>query len=194
MSTGAEREVDAGGLTEFRERLTGGVASALAASRPADFCFRDDQALAGWPGHALDPLSRIRDDPWSLGDNQPTALIDELAEQMRSRPPLRYAVLYSPALVLGRLLQLYGSEGQGLVDSWIGMCWVAEAAWRSVTEKAGEDAGLLLPLAARLRFLVLSEPPRWRAERDRAWWGWGPDGVFGESGALDRAFGPGSWD
>ena len=55
------------------------------------------------------------------------------------------------------------------MDAWLGMCWTAEAAWECVTADAPMaspgDATVLRPLAARLRFLVLSEPMRWRGQR-----------------------------
>ncbi|HET9975611.1 MAG TPA: hypothetical protein VFQ68_45820 [Streptosporangiaceae bacterium] len=110
------------------------------------------------------------------------------------------AVLFSPHTVLERLLDAYSSPDTGPVDSWLAMAWTAEAAWSAVAGglpaeagyAAGDD-GLLRPLAARLRFLVLSEPSRWRDEKARGWWARPPDRTPGGNRVVNRAFGPESW-
>jgi hypothetical protein len=192
-------EPDAAGLAELRERLRGGVYAAIAASRPADLDFRDDEGLSEWPGEALHAVGSIRGDSWGTG-GEPCATIKDLAARMRARPPFLAVVLFSPHLVLNRLLESHGSSGKGPVDSWVGMCWTAEAARHAVTGDlpagagyAAGDAELLRPLAARLRFLVLSEPSRWRAETASGWWARVPDRIPGGNRVLNRAFGPASW-
>jgi hypothetical protein len=183
-------------LGELWERLRGGTYAAFEASRPAYAGFRDKEALKNWPGDQLAPLDDIRKASWGSGE-VPEETINALAARMRSRRHLLAAVVFTPDEVLCRLRQARATGGKGLVDAWIGMCWTAEAAWRAVTadvpEHAAADAALLRPLAARLRFLVLSEPMRWRGEKEAAWWAWDPDQQFGGAGIVGRAFGPDSW-
>jgi hypothetical protein len=192
-------EPAAGGLADLRARLRGGVYAAVAAGRPADFSFRDQEAFRHWPGDLAGSLEHVRDDAWSRG-GQPDEMITTLAGLMRNQRDLLAVVVFSPDLVLNRLLQSCGSSGQGPVDTWIGMCWVIEAAWSALRDDppgtggyTPAEAALLRPLAARVRFLVLSEPMRWRGKPGGTWWGWEPDQQFGGSGALDLTFGPGSW-
>jgi hypothetical protein len=194
----SQEEPDAGGLAEFRDRLRGGIGAAAADSRPADLDFRDAEGLRDWPGHALDAVESIRGDSWGSG-GEPGATISALTERMRNEPPFLTAVLFSPPLVLNRLLESQGSSPVRQVNSWTGMCWTAEAAWCAVADDlpaaAGYAAGqaeLLKPLAARLRFLVLSEPSRWRADED-GWWAQVPDRIPGGNRVLNRAFGLRSW-
>ena len=192
-------EPDAAGLTGFRDRLRRGIGSAAARGRPADLEFRDDRALQDWPGNAFAALEDIRDVPWSPG-GEPFATIEKLTAKLQAERPFLAAVLFSPHMLLNRLLSSYGVREQGPVDTWLAMCWTAEAAWSAVTDGlpaaagyAEGDAGLLLPLAARLRFLVLSEPMRSRAQTTDGWWVWAPDRVPGGSRALGRTFGESSW-
>ena len=186
-----------GGLDDLTARLLGGVHPAIVSGRPADFSFRDQDALGHWPDLTV-ALERIRADAGTGG--QPCEMIDVLAGTMREHRDLLAVIVFSPHLVLSRLLQSCGTAGQGLVDSWIGMCWAVEAAWSVLTAGPHGSGGytpaevaLLRPLVARVRFLLLSEPMRWRGKPDGTWWGWEADRQFGGSGALDLTFGPGSW-
>lgn len=184
------------GLTELWQRLRGGTYPTFEAGRPAYAGFRDKEALKDWPGGQLAALDDVRKSSWGYGD-EPEETIKALADRMRSHRQLLAAAVFTPDELLCRLCQARPAGGKGLVDAWIGMCWTAEAAWHATTadvpEHAQADAALLRPLAARLRFLVLSEPVRWQGEKETAWWGWEPDQQFGGSGVVDRAFGPDSW-
>ena len=190
-------EPAAGGLADFRERLQGGVYQSVTASRPADFDIRDEQALRAWPAKALAALERITADTWD-GSNE---AIGQLTEHMRSQRTFLAAVLFSPSAILNRLLTSYGPAGENRPAlAWTGMCWIGEAAWRAVNGDlpaeagfAADDAALLRPLAARLRFLVLSEPSRWRGETAGSWWAQVPDRIPGGNRVLSRAFGLSSW-
>src|SRR5579875_1655231 len=193
-----------GGLLGWWERLCGGIYESVRSARPVDLEFRDDDALRDWPGETFAALKEIRARP----DVKPLATVTELVGQMRLRRPLLLTVLFSPDRVLSRLLDSLGASrtsekgeaGKRLIDCWIAMCWIAEAAWDAVTGDlpaergfASGDGALLRPLAARLRFLVLSEPMRSRGHPDEAWWGRKADPSPGSSGVLSRAFGPESW-
>ncbi|HUZ26622.1 MAG TPA: hypothetical protein VMV07_22960 [Streptosporangiaceae bacterium] len=191
----------ADGLAEFEARLRGGITLALDRGRPADWRFRDAAALgADWPPSLGEVLRTIRRDPWDDGPRT-AQVIDEIAACLGGGRDLLVAVLFAPADVLGGLPAPSG-QGSPAVDRWMAMCWIAEAAWQAAdsaglrTDSAfavGDDE-LLRPLAARLRFLALSEPMRWRAQQPGAWWAGGLDLDFGDSGIVDRVFGDGSWN
>ena len=165
----------------------------------------DDHGIAGPRG-----WSERADGPAGAGPtpDQPGQVIASLSAAFRARPAWLAAVLYAPATVLARLLTSCAAAGAApgaapgaaLIDAWIALCWTAEGAWEAIGQglpvAAGYGAGdtdLLRPLAARLRFLVLSEPMRWRGQLDGAWWAWEPDEIFGASGVLDRTLGERSW-
>lgn len=182
--------------------LAGGVQPAAARSRPAGFDFPQSPALENWPGSALAVLEDIHRTSWN-DSGKPLAIVRGLSADMRARKPLLATVLFSPQVVFDKVRKEHPSPGKGLVDSWVAMAWIAEAAWNAVAAGAcaddsaadinAVDAGLLRPLAARLRFLVLSEPSRWRAEKD-AWWAVQPDRIPGGSLVLTRVFGISSWN
>jgi hypothetical protein len=187
-------------LSGLLVRLQQGACLAAQRSRPADWEFRDENSMANeWPADVFAPLATIRDVPWE-DPGGPAQAIEALTAAFRTAPSLLTTVLYSPGTVLAHVQDsLAGPRSGGLADAWIALGWTAEGAWNAVTRglpaEAGFGAGdteLLRPLAARLRFLVLSEPMRWRGRPD-AWWAWEPDQVFGASGVLDRTLGERSW-
>jgi hypothetical protein len=83
----------------------------------------------------------------------------------------------------------------GLVELWAMHCWAAEALWRVTrpdappgsTALGDVDRDRLWPLAARARFLVLSEPFRHRDEQDNPWT------ADGTRAALRAVFGQDTW-
>lgn len=195
------------GLAPFQARLAGGARASITSTRPADHDRLDEEALDRcWSANDFTALERIRDDPWSLGDAEPLAAIAHLAKRMREHREFLIAVIFSPGKVLCRLLtwsrrpESAAAPDQVPVNSWIGMCWAAEAAWRVIIGDldgpayAAGDAALWRPVAARTRFLVLSEPMRWRAAPPGSWWWPDADEAFGGSGVLGRALGPESWN
>ena len=170
------------GLAPFQARLVGGAHASIMSTRRLDHDRLDEEALGHcWSRDDFAVLGSIRDEPWNPGD-EPQATISRLARQMRGQRELLVAVIFSPDKVLGRLLewsrQLASSAADEVpVDSWTGMCWAAEAAWSAVTGDPAAtpaytagDAALWRPVAARMRFLVLSEPMRWRTEPQDGWW------------------------
>lgn len=192
-------EPKASGLGEFRERLRGGVRPAAVRGRAANLDSRHEPALSVWPGDTFALLSDIHDSSWHA-DSEPFGTIQAVKAKLQADPLFLDVVLFSPHTVLDRLLDSYRSPGTGLVDSWLAMAWTAEAAWRAVSDGlpaqvgyAEGDAELLKPLAARLRFLVLSEPSRWRDEKTAGWWARPPDRTPGGNRVVNRAFGPESW-
>ena len=219
MATGS---TGGAGLSRLRGRLRGGVYRSVNAARPADYAHQDEKVLEEWPvRREFTALSLIHGDDSAWKDSgEPERVIARLAAAMTARPTLLDAVVYAPDKVLDRLLISCGARGEhppggALVNTWIALCWTVEAAWQVVTSAGGpadaggpaiaaEDLAAMRPVAARVRFLLLSEPMRWRGWRKRqwrpfrrgdAWWDWAPDRQFGGGyGVLGRVLGPGSWE
>jgi hypothetical protein len=199
----------ADGLAELAGRLAGGLGPALLRSRPADYPDRDSAALAKeWPRSLGEVLPTIRRDPWTDGRERTAQVIDDLVTCLGGSRDRLAAVLFAPAGVLESLRASFGSppesggQGSRVADRWIVLCWIAEAAWHTVgaaelmtdPDFVAGDGELLRPVAARLRFLTLSEPMRWRAQQPKAWWADELDLDFGDSGIVDRVFGERSWN
>jgi len=187
-----------GPLGGLEKRLANGIGASARRARPDDWQFRDENLADLWPGQAFEALAHIREHPWKDPDG-PRGAIERLASELRAQRPLLATVLFSPDTVLGQLLGSCGSAATGLVDSWMGLFWIAEAAWAVISESPPADTaytvadtGMLRPLAARLRFLVASEPSRTRGHGTDSWWG-GAGLSFSGSGILDRALGNRSW-
>jgi hypothetical protein len=188
-----------GGLDELSGRLSGGVCPAARGSRPGDWALYDAAALTRqWPGDVFGVLTAVRGAGWgtAFAEHDP---VGSLASQLAAERDLLVSVLLSPSEILGRLLSSAGGQA-GTAGSWIGLCWIAEAAWRVVTgEPSGPgdtgDRDLLVPLAARLRFLALSEPMRWRGQAG-SWWSSPADlkAAASKNGLADRVFGEHSWN
>jgi hypothetical protein len=189
-----------GGLAGLGGRLAGGVCLAARRSRPGDWRLYDERALTRqWPGGIVGLLPAIRSADWgrSFADHDP---VGRLATHLGANRNMLVTVVLSPSEVLDHLLGAV-NERAGAAGSWAGLCWIAEAAWRVVTgEPSGSgyvagDRELLVPLAARLRFLALSEPMRWRGQAG-SWWSSPADlkAAGSKNGLVDRAFGEHSWN
>ncbi|HET9894938.1 MAG TPA: hypothetical protein VFQ44_08375 [Streptosporangiaceae bacterium] len=185
------------GLDGLRRRLQGGIGPVLRLSREPTAASRDEDALAEpWPREYVSALRQVRQVP-DLDSSVPANAIKALSGRLRDRRPLMIATLFNPVTVLDHIEhELVPDQRTAVVDSWIGACWLAEAAWQAVRADLPAAAGfavgeteLLRPLAGRLRFLVGSEPMRARGHAD-AWW---TDGRFGQSGLLSHTFGTDSW-
>jgi hypothetical protein len=191
-------------VAQLRTRLQGGTYHAIRRNRPADQEERDREALSGWPGDDLAPLAGIRRQGWNA--DAVSAVIGNVTQHMRADRSFLTAVLFAPDTVLDSLLTAgpgaaFSTRPAGRdIDAWIAMCLTCEAAWTAVT--AGEfedpayavgDAELLRPVAARIRFLVLTEPMRWRGETAGTCWALPEDKEYGDSGVLSRTFGIESW-
>jgi hypothetical protein len=195
-------------LAQLKTRFQGGIYQAIRRSRPANQEERDREALSGWPGSDPDgdlaPLAGIRRQDWNA--DVASKVIGNVAQRMRAERSFLTAVLFAPDTVLDALLNPAAgaarrarSSGRD-IDAWIAMCLTCEAAWDAVN--TGEfddpvyavgDAELLRPIAARIRFLVLTEPMRWRGEIAGTCWARQEDKDYGETGVLSRTFGIESW-
>lgn len=196
----SRKESPVADLAALRQRLTSGIYPVMRRSRDSATA-RDREALARpWPDRYRAALHEIRSVPWD-DRTGPAEAIRALCVRLRSERDLLLTVLLAPVAALGHIETLALSPHTRVVDSWIGAYWLAEAAADATAcdlpAEAGfgvGEAGLLKPLACRLRFLVASEPMRSRG-RDDAWWRRGGlDEVFGGSGLLGRALGEESWD
>jgi hypothetical protein len=184
---------DLGGL---RQRLVSGIYPVMRNSRDAKSRSRDTKALAGpWPPSYHDALAGIRDEPWP-DPAAPALAIADLTQQLRDQRPLLIAALLNPVQVLDHIEATAPVSRTKVANSWIGMYWLSKAAWGAIGAGLPAAAGfavgeadLLLPLAARLWFLVGSEPMRSRTD-EIAWW---TDSDFGNCGALIRVLGEDSW-
>jgi hypothetical protein len=79
---------------------------------------------------------------------------------------------------------------------WTMCCWSAEAVHRAVDRRECRllpaDRSVVEPLAARLRFLILSEPLRHRGSAESEWFA--PIRTGGRQGKITDVFGNDSWD
>jgi hypothetical protein len=188
-------------LAEFEARLRGGIYRAVRRSRPHDQEDRDRAALAGWHGDDLAPLAGIRTRQWD--DRAASTVIAKVTERILAHRSFLTALLFSPDLILDAMRHQAGEARVRLAsdaDAWIAMCLIYEAVWGAVTTGtfkdpayAAGDAELLRPVAARVRFLVLTEPMRWRGTTAGTCWARPEDKDLPEGGVLTLVFGPDSW-
>jgi hypothetical protein len=182
-------------LDELYARLDGGVCRSMQSSRPAGWPKQDERSLASWPpSGATAILATMRALPWEDADRV-GQVIDGAALALRNRDLLK-AVLLAPAKALSRIRAAIPGDA---VAAWFVLCWTASAASRAVcgdvpeSETTPGDLNLLAPLAARLQFLVFSEPLRWRGQEDRAWWARPADEEFGGGELVRRVLGDRPW-
>lgn len=165
---------DIAGLDDLRDRLGGGICPAARRTRPEDWEEGDAAAFRSWPRGDFAALDRFRSSSVTDATAAETA-IDQLATRLRERRELLTAALFSPDKLLDWFLAHFSDRELPVGDSWVGMLWVSLAAWRvtagelsSAAGFAALDADLLRPLAARLLFLVTSEPMKFRRRDTRA--------------------------
>jgi hypothetical protein len=157
-------------LQPLRIRLASGLGTTFHAARTEDGS-HDLAALA-------DPdLARLLDPADDLSRHTPTdvtGFIEKITGFLRrNRPSLLAAVLRTDLLPWTQTAALSDLDA---VRGWVRCCWVVEAAWlvvdagRSDDERfAAGDLTLLRPVAARQRFVVLTEPFRRVAGSGSAW-------------------------
>lgn len=182
-------------LPGLRGRLLGGIHPSLARTRRFGSQDADKTNLGSWPSVQFPVIRDLYDLDWNPRD-EPFTTIDALAGELRGNRELRNAAVFSPHLILDQVISLCRQGEHALLDSWIGMCWITEAVWAAVagdlsaagSESVTGDAELLRSVAARTRFLVLSEPMRTRGQPDGASWTVGAL-ALGGNGIIDRTFG-----
>ena len=184
-------------IAPLRARISGGVAAAAREALPGDRVqtLRIDGAAETALATGLKQLYTVRTGSPARGDVQ--TWLDETAGVLARYRTALVAVLFCQPGSLAGVATMGGRLRPELADHWLGLCWLAEAAWQAVNscltgpDFAVGDRDLLYPLAARLRFLVLSEPMRHRGEPPG---GWPPNpGHPAGPGFCGRAFGVSSW-
>ena len=183
-------------MSGFALPLEDGVAAAVLRSRPGGWPYSAEEISGQNLAQLTGTLYRVVE-PAGLTVAKADKVLDELAGELAARRPLLLTVLFSPELLPEVVPGLAGRSAAGLADGWLGTCWMAESAWRALNgaladpDFAAGDREFLLPLAARLRFLALTEPLRQRAE-SAVLSAAEPDGPPG--GMATRVFGTGSWN
>lgn len=146
------------GLSGLVDRLSVGLGPATTRWRPPQWESYDLTALAAsgfWSDlHHLDG-HQPRGAP--LGAEDVAAAIRNTADRLRQHRPALLAILLAPGLLPERIVALLEQPDAFAKQVWMWTCWIAEATWLAVAEIAPEDRELLRPVAARLRFLALSE-------------------------------------
>ncbi|MGH3119531.1 MAG: hypothetical protein ACRDND_00670, partial [Streptosporangiaceae bacterium] len=176
--------------------LDGGIAAVAQRSLPGGWPYSAEEISGPNLAQLIGTLYRVGGAA-GLTATKVGAVLDDLAGELAARRPLLLTVLFSPGLLPALLPGLAGRSPAGSADGWLGACWMAEAAWRALNNPLTDpdfavgDRELLLPLAARLRFLALTEPMRQRTESSSLCVG-EPDGPPG--GLVTRVFGTGSWN
>jgi hypothetical protein len=182
-------------MSGLARTLEGGVAQAVQRTLPASWPYSADEISGPVLGQAMRDLFVVRKAA-GLSPAKADGALEALADELAARRPLLLTALFFPWLLPARLPELGGRSSADPVNGWLSCCWIAEAAWRALNgsltdpQFAAGDGELLLPLAARLRFLALSEPMREQA---------GPDGLSAAEpdgppgGMVMRVFGTGSW-
>jgi hypothetical protein len=199
------------GAHALADRLAGGVIPAIGRSRPSAWRGRDqakrrdevarrDRAVLTsdrrlW--ELLRPLDRVRTAQFMTGP-QVDVQLAQVARHFGERRESLLAVLFSSDQLLEVLPQATKDPRADVVEVWLRLCWIAEGAWSCIDHDAGGalvagDRALLLPLAVRLRFLVLSEPLRHRTIPDSPWLPTKLTAIYGEQGLLGRVFGVDCW-
>jgi hypothetical protein len=180
-------------------RLAGGIAAAANRTRP------DTWAVS---------VTRVLDDPEikkvlqqvadkrlkSVRTYEIAHIITRLQELLAQRRHLLLGLLFGSDPVIADFPRTKGELDTAVFDRWSQLCWLAEATWRALHGKltdldfAAGDRQLLYPLAARLRFHVLSEPMRFRAQGVNPWLPQADIEAYGSNGLIGQVFGDDSWN
>lgn len=150
-------------VTELQARLCDGLHHSLADRRlPASR--RDDLLLLSEATQVKESLDAVY--AVAAGEVPTTSAVertlDGVAEQLAGTRPVLLAVLLAPDISMPWLRKCTAGQPRGW--TWARAAWLYEAAWRTVTQPNGcidaADRELLEPVAARARFLALTEPLR----------------------------------
>jgi hypothetical protein len=187
-------------LTSLKNRLQSGLYGSWSQSRRFGQEEDDGARLASWIPARLPELLKAAHSVRGYPRGEPLAGIDEIAVELSAERGQRLlnAIVFSPHLVLDRMAVLCSTSRTVALDAWLGSCWVTEAAWTAVGGEVPSapgvgpgDSALLRPVAARTRFLVLSEPMRSRGSGESPWLV--DSRMLGSNGLLGNAFGRAAW-
>lgn len=183
----------------LRARLAGGVAAAAVRTRPSDWTVSRSSVLEDAAvRQCLERVGEARQARLSVETIDSN--IVELHRLLAGKRALLLSALFGSDPLIDTFPLTDGHMDLEVFCRWFQLCWVAEAAWRAVTgeladqEFAPGDRELLYPLAARLRFQVLSEPMRFRAARVNPWLPAEDVRDYGTYGAIGQVFGENGWN
>jgi hypothetical protein len=183
----------------LRTRLTGGVAAAAARTRPGTWAVSrtrvlDDPEMGKFLQQVAD--TRLR----AVSTHKIGSIITELQGLLAQRRHLLLGLLFGSDPVIAEFPRIEGELDTPVFDQWFQLCWLAEASWRALhgeltdSDFATGDRELLYPLAARLRFHVLSEPMRFRTQGVNPWLPEADIDAYGLNGLIGQVFGDDSWN
>jgi hypothetical protein len=194
-STVSHHMADAQPESSLASRLGGGIAPSAQRSLPRPWPYSGQDLATPQVRQLMMGLSRVRMAAGlTLSDVHDA--IDGLGDELSAHRPLMLLALFFAGDLPLLAATVPGWSASDPVDCWMVTCWIAEAAWIALhspltdQEFAEGDRELLIPLTARCRFLALSEPMRWRAERGSPWQH--PDD--GSDPPVERVFGTDSWN
>ncbi|MFW6638515.1 hypothetical protein ACOALZ_00575 [Nocardiopsis algeriensis] len=160
----------AGVHPRLRARAEAGVGKALVEHRARGNAQRDRGLLsmvARLPAYELirGLLSPRGGEEADVGE-----AIDSIARALCEHRPWLLAALYHPLSVIPALRSQLEGTRLTLNHQWFAWCWTSEAAWRALHALPGSlsppltdaEVEVLVPVAARQRFLALSEAYRGR--------------------------------
>ncbi|WP_435110450.1 hypothetical protein [Nocardiopsis synnemataformans] len=156
----------------LRYRVRAGVGVALNRHRPGNSEATDIAALSApavLRAYALIP--KVLSPPVGIvvTPHDVDQAIDAITRALCEYTPRLLAALYRPLAIIPALAKEEAQEAElSLNHQWFAWCWTSEAAWRALHSRSGEnplplmdtEAEVLVPVAARHRFLALSEPYR----------------------------------
>lgn len=161
------------GLNDLLQRVAGGVQPAVAGQwGPAEVgfpnAFLPEASRLIWQSRSRALMSAGAG--WAPGEVDAT--IRDLAERLAMDRGTLLTALHHPDAWL-EVLTPTGTRPLDLHSRWTMWCWAVEALWTAThltpTALADTDIRFARPLAARLRFLILTEAFRNRAEASAAW-------------------------
>ena len=184
--------------TRLRHRVCAGVGDAL--NRHRSGCSEETDiealsALAELQAYALIPDLLRTPGGAEVTEQRVEEAIEEITHALCDDPSRLLAALYRPLSIILSLQNKPGTE-LSLNHQWFAWCWTSEAAWRALHSPSGKhppaltDAEIeeLVPVAARQRFLALSEPYRGVREKTSHVPSEAAHLLFGESEGTDRLF------
>jgi hypothetical protein len=180
-------------------RLVGGIATAARRTRPSDVPLPESSVVDdAATSRCFEPVREVRRGRLDFEETGTT--LAELHKALAGNRILLLGVLFGSDPLIAKFPLVGSPLDRGVFDRWFQLCWVAEAAWRSVNgdltdpDFAPGDRELLYPLAARLRFQALSEPMRFRAAKVNPWLPDKDTRDYGRHGTIGHVFGEGSWN
>lgn len=187
------RALPADPLTRFGDRLSGGLLPTIVGLRP-DHSRSNDTVVQSSPefGTKLRGLALPPDSPKRRLDKA----VDSFTAYLSQRPEALRFILYRPHELLDYLPELLCLDSEkNALGIWRVMALAVEASWSHfrTSDMSEDERRRLLPVSARTRFLVLSEPFRNYVSGDPRWVPSGPEEEEKLPNYLTGFLGADSW-